>query len=440
MSALPGPALGRAKLLRILALPAEAPDPAIRAAAARLRAHLEDRLAAAPPESVEARAALVRELVELESSATYWTAPPAGSPSRAARPPGRAPGPAVLFLGGLAILGLLVAHAAGLRLTRAEPAEPPAVYGTRARLEIEGRALEGATLRVFDADRTEILDERPAAGASLELEPGRYALEVRREDCPDAWTRSVFLEPDGVHRLEAVVCAGEGNLVIRGNTEGDRVRIDDLDVGHTGNRAHRLPVGEHTIRVEKSGYRPFEARVRIGPDESVELRADLVRMGEAEAKAGRPIPVTRVAPNLPPIDAKSVQAFSKEELRGAMEPPKLEPPDIGLPRRGTLLAREGLPALPDGGSTAWHDRVSKELRTRFDRDHSGEIDTLAESEAIPCTVWREVEQDFDRGGLGLSLAHYYGFDGSEWHPGALAVARAHRAAVYAKMRECGLAP
>ena len=43
---------------------------------------------------------------------------------------------------------------------------------------------------------------------------------------------------------------------------------------------------------------------------------------------------------------------------------------------------------------------------------------------VPVAVWREVEQDFDRGGLGLSLAHYYGFDGSEWHPGALAVARA----------------
>jgi len=440
MSVTPGPALGRAKLLRILALPSDAPDPAIRAATARLRARLEARLTAEPPESIDARAALVRELVELESSSIHWTTPAAGNPPRAARSLGGPPGPLLLFVGGLGLLVLVLAHAAGLRVTRADPTEAPAVYGARARLEIEGRALEGATLRVFDADRSEILDERPALGASLELEPGRYALEVRRPDCPDAWTRSVFLEPDGVHRLEAVVCAGEGNLVIRGNTEGDRVRIDDLDVGHSGNRAHRLGVGEHTIRVEKSGFRPFEARVRIAADESVELRADLVRMGEAEAKAGRPIPVTRVAPNLPPIDAKSVQPFSKEELHGAMEPPKLEPADLGLPRRGTFLAREGLPAMPDGGSTAWHDRVARELRERFDRDGSGEIDSLAESEAIACPVWREIERDFDRGGLGLSLAHYYGFDGSEWHPGALAVARAHRSAVYAKMRECGLAP
>ncbi|MBK7947646.1 MAG: PEGA domain-containing protein [Deltaproteobacteria bacterium] len=280
---------------------------------------------------------------------------------------------------------------------------------------------------------------RPGARASSSS-PGRYALEVSRADCPDPWTRSVFLEPDGVHRYEALICAGHGHLVIRANTEGDRVRIDDLDVGHTGNRAHRLTVGEHTIRVDKSGYRPFEARVRIGPDESVELRADLLRMGEAEGKAGRPMPVTRVAPSLPPIDAKSIQGFTKEELHAGIEPPKLDPPNLGLPKRGEFLAREGLPAMPDGGSTAWHDRVSKELRERFDQDRSGEIDSLAESEAISCSVWREIERDFDRGGLGLSLAHYYGFDGSEWHPGALAVARPHRSAVYAKMGECGLAP
>lgn len=440
MSVPPGPALGRTQLLRILALPDDAADAAIRGAAARLRGWLEARLAERPPTSAEARAALVRELVDLEASTTYWTSL-AGRPSaRVPRPRLSAFGPAALLAGGLAILALLIAHAAGFRVTRADRGEAPAVYGTRARLLVEGGALEGATLRVFDADRTEVLDERPAKGASVELEPGRYALEVSRPDCPAPWTRSVFLEPDSVHRYEALICAGQGNLVIRGNTEGDRVRIDELDVGHTGNRAHRLSVGEHTIRVDKAGYRPFEARVRIGPDESVELRADLVRMGDAEAKAGRPMPVNRVEPSLPPIDAKSVQAFTKEELHSGIEPPKIEPADLGLPKRGQFLAREGLAAMPDGGSTAWHDRVSKELRERFDRDRSGEIDSLAESEAISCSVWREIERDFDRGGLGLSLAHYYGFDGSEWHPGALAVARAHRSAVYAKMQECGLDP
>jgi hypothetical protein len=239
------------------------------------------------------------------------------------------------------------------------------------------------------------------------------------------------------------ICAGEGRLVVRSNTENDRLRIDEQDVGHTGDRAHRLSVGSHTVRVDKAGYRPFEGRVRIVPDEVVELQAELTPLGEGGAPVGRPMPVTKVAPSLPPM-AAAAEAFSKEELRGALAPviesPKLEPADLGLPKRGEFLAREGLPEMPDGGSTAWHDRVAGELRGRFDRDGSGEIDTLAESEAISCPVWREIERDFDRGGLGLSMAHYFGFDGSEWHPGALAVARAHRSAVYAKMQECGLDP
>ena len=45
---------------------------------------------------------------------------------------------------------------------------------------------------------------------------------------------------------------------------------------------------------------------------------------------------------------------------------------------------------------------------------------------------------FERGGLGLSMARYFGFDGSEWHPNALGFARKLRSAAYAKMKECGL--
>jgi hypothetical protein len=94
--------------------------------------------------------------------------------------------------------------------------------------------------------------------------------------------------------------------------------------------------------------------------------------------------------------------------------------------------------LPDGGSTAWHDRVSREIITRFDTDGSGRIDQLAESESISCALWREIEEDFERGGLGLSMARYYGFDGTEWHVNALGFSRDMRSAAYEKMKECGL--
>jgi len=439
MSSRPRPALARDQLLRVLALPNDAADTAVRAASRRLGDWLEVRRARLGPEAAEKASALDRELDDLAQSAAWWT----GGPILSKRAPtsfGRSgPGPAVWIAAALASLILLVAYAAGFRVTRIGREELPVAEISPALVFIDGK-LEGAMLRVYDADRAEIFVERPAEGARIELEPGRYALEVRREDCPEAWTRSVFLEPESVQHYVPEICMGEGQVVVRANTEMDRLRIDDYDMGHTGSRSHRLSVGDHTIRVDKAGYRPFEARVRIRPGESFELRADLRPLDEAEAKAGRPMPVTKLPPNLPPAAASGAVAFSKQELAGNLERPKLEPTDLGLPRRGDFLVREGLPTMPDGGSTAWHDRVSRELRERFDSDGSGEIDRLAESEAISCPVWQEIERDFERGGLGLSMAHYFGFDGSEWHPGALAVARGHRSAVYAKMRECGLEP
>lgn len=440
MPAPSAPAYGREKLLRILALPKDADEAAIRIAGEQLRAWLARRLAEAAADPEARGDVLAGELADLETSLAYWAAAPGAEDTRGQRASmARTWGAAATLIAVLTTLAILIGWSAGLRLTRGEPAEPDPIYRAPARLELEGK-LEGATLRVLDADRSELLDERPAQGARLELDSGRYALEVRRADCPDVWTRSVFLEPDRVHRFRPTICTGEGALVIRSNAAEDRLRIDGLDVGHTGPTTHRLAVGDHTIRVDKPGHRPFEARVRVEPGKTTELRADLVPLGQAPEPVGRPLPVARVAPSAPPVDREAVEAFKKEVLSSSLDLPPIDPGGLDLPKRGEFLARAGLPALPEGGSTAWHDRVAKQLRDRFDRDGSGEIDRLEESEAIPCSVWLEIERDFDRGGLGLSLAHYYGFDGSEWHPGALAVARAHRSAVYAKMRECGLDP
>lgn len=445
MSPSPTPAYGRDKLLRILALPQSAARSEIRTAGDRLRGLLAQRLAERPDgsgasdptgEPDAAREALLRELADLETSLAYWTSVPTLRPS-----PERLPiawGTGATLMAVVSAIALMIAGAAALRSRSSADEEPAPIHRTFARLELEG-PLEGATLRVLDADRSELIDERPAQGARVELEPGRVALEVRREDCPDVWTRSVFLEPDRVHRFRPVVCAGHGELVIRSNTAEDRVRIDDVDVGPTGPRAHRLTTGDHTVRVEKAGHRAFETRVRIEPGKTLELRAELAPVGAA-ASAARPLPVSHVSPSAPPVGAEAIEAFKQEVLASPLELPPLDPGPLDLPKRGTFLSREGLPDLPDGGSTTWHDRVAKQLRDRFDLDRSGEIDRLEESEAIPCSVWREIERDFDRGGLGLSLAHAYGFDGSEWQPGALSVARAHRSAVYARMRDCGLAP
>ncbi len=249
---------------------------------------------------------------------------------------------------------------------------------------------------------------------------------------PDRWTRSVYFEPGATHRFEPVLCVGEGTVTVRSNVTNDRLLIDGFDVGATGAEPHTLGVGDHDIRVEKTGYQPFEARIRIKPDEALELRAELLtgRKQGAGLRSGPPMPVE--TPGLAASPMPEPEPFDLGDLKEQLAPRKPAGPTT------RLLSRAAEPGLPDGGSTAWHDRVSRELLGRFDRDGSGLIDQLAESESIPCALWQEIERDFDRGGLGLSLARYYGFDGSEWHPRALGFDRKMRGAAYAKMKECGL--
>ena len=251
-----------------------------------------------------------------------------------------------------------------------------------AQLLILGRH-QNATLFVLDADRERVLAESPAQGAVLELKPGRYALEVRREDCAEQWTRSVFFESGQTYRFEPTPCSPSGKLQQASDIEAKQLVIDDQAVGDKTQVEHSLSPDEHSIPTENNGYLAYE---------------------------------TKYVVEAPSLDAPAVtqpEPFDLGDLRDSIAPSR---------KRGgatRLLERSGLGRLPDGGSTAWHDRVSGEFLGRFDRDASGRIDQLEESEAIGCVYWQETEASFEQGGLGLSMARYYGFDGTEWHDGAL---------------------
>ena len=420
----------RRDLTRILGLPDSAPEPAIRSAAERLLGGLRRRRArAGQPEDP----ALAGEIEALEACLVRVLATPFAAPGSSAERAARTDrsGLAAAMLGAALVLAMLVAYAGGYRIVRLEGGGFAASLEEPARLVLLGR-LPGATLRVLDADREELLVKLPAESAAVELDAGRYALEVSREDCPDRWTRSVYFEAGATHRFEPFLCVGEGTLTVRSNVTNDRLLIDGFDVGATGAEPHTLGVGDHEVRVEKTGYQPFEARIRIKPDEALELRAELV-VGEKPGAGIRPSrPVPTPPPGLAGSPIPTPAPFDLGDLQEQLAPRKSAGPET------RLLSRAAEPGLPDGGSTAWHDRISRELLGRFDRDGSGLIDQLSESDAIPCALWVEIERDFDRGGLGLSLTRYYGFDGSEWHPRALGFDRGMRGAAYTKMKECGL--
>jgi PEGA domain len=428
-------------------------------ASVRLIERLERRRERVEPEE---RAALAREIEELSSSVLYSLG---SNPD--AKPPVTAGSIAALsssiarerlYLGAIMILATLVMIFIAAWLSAGvgsgsvdegrDLAEP-------ARLVVESRPAD-ALLRIRRPEDDELLVKIPGAGAKVELDAGHYEIEVAREDCPDSWTQQIDLEPGETRRYEPTLCVGAGELVVRSNVSGDRLRIDDLDLGATRSAPHLLGVGDHRVRVEKEGFEPFEGQVRIRPDEKIELRAELVASspgaksengaGKGADAAGAQLPFEVVAPSAPPGNARSRANQAPGGVRKAllpepMAPDRIRPEELAMPDPiHDFDSDVGGPRLPKGGSTTWHDAVSTRIVSRFDADGSGRIDRVSETESIPCGFWKEIERSFDQGRLGLSMSRLYGFDGSEWHPRALGFSRDQRGLAYERMKDCGLEP
>ena len=425
--------LSRHRLARILGLDEEASREEIDARLPGLLSRLGQRLGAADTEEA---IRLREEIADLATSRAGIAAPLErfAAPKGVGRSNTRL---GAVFGAGLTLC-LLIAYASGYRIVQTK-IDDVAALPTRPGILILDGPLSTATLRVFDADREELLHKGPADGAHLEVGPGRVALDVRREDCPDHWTRSVYFEERSIHRFEPEICRGQGRLTVRSNVSQDRLRIDGLEFGATNDQPHLLATGDHTIRVDKIGYQPFMGTVRIRPDEGLELRAELIADDGGGSPRGRPMPVTKLFPSATPSAAlSSGDGFAALDMSGLGDSIANPTVDFEVSRLLPPNAEDAYYTASAAGSTRWHDRVSADMIARYDLDASGQIDQLAESEAISCRVWREIERDFDGGGLGLSMARYFGFDGSEWHPNALGFARAHRSAAFAKMKECGL--
>lgn len=400
----------RKRLHGILGLPIHAATSELHAAADRLLSFLRARheVAGAGKEQSQLRDEIVALERALARYAPSVVGPPQPEPDPESGPPRQVKRPtdrlslAAAMTGALLTLVFLIWYSGGFAASEEEPGR---MFGLQepAQLLILGRH-ENTTLFVLDADRERVLAESPAQGAVLELKPGRYALEVRREDCTEQWTRSVFFESGQTYRFEPTPCSPTGKLQPASDVEAKQLLIDEQAVGDKTQVEHSLPPEEHSIPTENNGYLAYE---------------------------------TKYVVEAPSIDDPAVtqpEPFDLGDLRDSIAPSR----KTGGATR--LLERSGLGRLPDGGSTAWHDRVSGEFLGRFDRDASGRIDQLEESEAIGCVYWQETEASFEQGGLGLSMARYYGFDGTEWHDGALGFSRQMRGVAYDRMRECGLQP
>jgi len=283
----------------------------------------------------------------------------------------------------------------------------------------------GASLRVLGVEDERAVVFGPADGTPLPVEPGRYRLDVSRDDCPDEWSREIDIAAGERLDFAPRICEGTGGLVVRSNLSGDRVQIDGLDVGTTSEQAHPVPVGDRRVVVQKSGYQSWSGTVRIRPDETTELLAELVPLAEPVASAPGAVP-----------------GGTGAEQAAAPRPPAPRGAEAGEGRLGgTVPNPDDHPTRSrtgQGGSKTWHDAIRDRLVGLYDRNSSGSLDTREEITSVPCQEWREIEASYETGGLAVPMTRLYGFDGSNAPAHTLGVTEGMRGYAYDRMKQCGL--
>jgi hypothetical protein len=419
--------------LAALGLGEDATPEATRAAAERLRAHIEARASASSDATfVRARQAELNGLDALMRLAQGSSAVASAAPSWL-----------ILWsvAASLASLGLAVALWLGL------PGEVPVAAPALARVIVSADPPSAEVTLLAQADE-QIVARGSGSGAILEAPAGSYILHVASPDCPDIWTRTLSLEPGSESEFAARICTGAGVLVVRSNVAGDRLQINGIDVGSTGATFHALAVGRHQVTINKPGYVPWTADVKILPDESLTLNAELEPEGgersSGQAAQQRPQPPAQPAEQAPSSAAAPSARAPASAGRRASEAPSAGPSETKPGRRTVGNAAGGnrkqppLPRKDVGGSKSWHDAVRQRLISEYDRNQSRTLDTPEELSSIPCQVWQSIEASYETGGLGVSMTRLYGFDGSDAPTNTLGVTYPMRGYAYDAMTQCGL--
>lgn len=105
-----------------------------------------------------------------------------------------------------------------------------------------------------------------------------------------------------------------GILEVNTNARGAMVFVDDELVGEAP-ILEIVTVGRHTVRVERAGFAPFEQRITVKADTSVQLKANLLRLE----------PALEVR-----IDVEGAKVFLDNQQIGSGREVILDPAEVGL--------------------------------------------------------------------------------------------------------------
>lgn len=140
-------------------------------------------------------------------------------------------------------------------------------------------------------------EQVPTRAAALELTPGSPTPALTAGVSPATQASSTPASsptpsPTPIATLAAtpeapvssVTPTGKAQLIVRSNVSGDRLLIDDRNVGATSRKPREVPAGvPMRVRVEKDGYGAWEEEVTLKPNEKKTLTAELEPSGTSDA-------------------------------------------------------------------------------------------------------------------------------------------------------------
>lgn len=139
----------------------------------------------------------------------------------------------------------------------------------------------------------------------LRLPPGRHVLVITMPGYRPQ-REVVTVTADEVTRARVSMAVLSGALVVNAVEQGATIKVDDEVKGFTP-AVIELPAGDHIVKVEAPGFRPFEERVRIEADGRATVDVSLRSVAEVTA-ASRTLRTTEEAP-------ASVSVITREEIR-----------------------------------------------------------------------------------------------------------------------------
>ncbi|MEW8438671.1 MAG: SUMF1/EgtB/PvdO family nonheme iron enzyme, partial [Candidatus Thiodiazotropha taylori] len=112
----------------------------------------------------------------------------------------------------------------------------------------------------------------PTGKTPHRLAAGEHTVRVEKPGY-ESWEQSAQIKAGEQQTLRVELQPKSGELAISVDPAGATVRIDGQSVGGAG--TYKLRAGTHRVRIEKTGYKPYETQATVTPGQQETLRAQL---------------------------------------------------------------------------------------------------------------------------------------------------------------------